>query len=250
MKGDTMTSLASPPGPGETVSRHWPRLVRPLLALFMLLLLLGGCGDDEQGPAPATRTGTDQQTAYQGTIIAMGDSLTAGYGLREDKAYPALLENKLQENGYNWEVINAGVSGETSRGALARTQWIISRGPDIVILETGANDGLRGVATEVIADNISDIVGQFKEADIGVVLAGMQIVRNLGQTYTSDFAGIYPRVADSQEVILVPFFLEGVAGDPDLNQADSIHPNAQGHRQVAANVYPYVVRAIKARQGR
>lgn len=182
---------------------------------------------------------------FQGTIIAVGDSLTAGLGVNESDAWPFLLEQKLLKNGYNWQVINAGVSGETSSGNLTRIKWILAQKPDIVILETGANDGLRGIPTDVIAENITKAVHMLQEQGTTVILAGMQIVQNLGQEYTENFAAIFPSVAKETGCILIPFFLQGVAGEPSRNQEDTIHPNKNGHIIIAQTVLPYALKAIQ-----
>ena len=187
-------------------------------------------------------------TQYAGTIIAVGDSLTAGLGVTESDAWPKLLEKRLRENGYNWQVINAGISGETSSGTLARIQWILAQKPDIVILGTGANDGLRGIPPSTIKENISGAVQILQEGGVTVILAGMRIVQNLGPLYTSDFAAIYPAVAREQKCILIPFILQDVAGEPFLNQEDTIHPNERGHVLIAETVYPYIVEGIQARR--
>jgi len=185
------------------------------------------------------------QQQFQGTIIAVGDSLTAGLGVNESEAWPSLLEKELLKNGFNWQVINAGVSGETSSGSLARIKWILARKPDIVILETGANDGLRGIPTDVIAKNITEAVQMLQEQGTTVILAGMQIVQNLGPEYTENFAAIFPSVAKKTGCILIPFFLQGVAGEPSLNQEDTIHPNKNGHILIAKTVLPYALKAIQ-----
>lgn len=179
-----------------------------------------------------------------GVIAAVGDSLTEGYGVDEEKAYPALLEQKLRSSGHNYKVINAGISGETSSGTLSRVRWILTLKPDIVILETGANDGLRGIDPNLTRENIYKIVRILKDEGAVVVLAGMEMVRNLGADFTGAFREIYPSVAAEEDVLLVPFFLKGVAGDPRLNQADGIHPNPEGYRIIVKTVYPYVVEAI------
>jgi acyl-CoA thioesterase I len=216
-----------------------------IMLTLLLLFFLGGCKQQEE-PADSNRQSNQVlNLAYDGTIIAMGDSLTAGLGIPEEEAYPAVLQGKLHEAGYDWQVINAGISGETSSGALSRLNWIIAQHPDIVILETGANDGLRGIPIDVIRENINRIVADLKEGNIEVVLAGMQMLQNLGPVYTEKFKAIYPAVAAEQNVILVPFFLERVAGDPALNLGDGIHPTPAGHRIVARTVYPYVEKAIK-----
>ena len=185
----------------------------------------------------------------EGTIVAMGNSLTAGLGVTEDQAYPALLERKLQADGYAFQVINAGISGETSSGALSRTQWTLTLKPNIVILETGANDGLRGISPDITRQNIEAIVKQFHQQRVVVLLAGMRMVENLGDEFTTAFANIYPTVAKAHDLLLMPFFLEGVAGKPALNQADGIHPTAEGYQQIVTALYPHVIAAIKrARQ--
>jgi acyl-CoA thioesterase-1 len=212
----------------------------PLILMSLLAVL--SCKQQENRQAGEEKNSAPQ---YEGTIIAMGDSLTAGYGVAVDNAYPARLEKLLQEAGYNWQVINGGISGETSSGALSRTSWILARHPDIVILETGANDALRGLPLTLVRENIMKTVQVLQEGGVKVVLAGMQIVQNLGADYTERFAAIYPAVARERKVILIPFFLEGVAGDPSLNQEDTIHPNQKGYRIVARTVLPYVVQAIK-----
>ena len=220
--------------------------LRHLHILFLLptFLLLLSC-DRQQSMPPDKETASAPQ--YKGVIITVGDSLTAGLGVAESDAWPALLENKLQKNGYNWQVINAGISGETSSGTLSRIKWIMTQKPDIVILATGANDGLRGIPVPVIEENISRAMQILQEGNITVVLAGMQIVQNLGPRYTAAFADIYPAVAEKQECVLVPFFLQDVAGEPSLNQADTIHPNEEGHKIISETVYPYILQAIQTR---
>ena len=174
----------------------------------------------------------------------MGDSLTAGLGVNEEEAYPAQLEKKLRAAGYDWKVVNAGISGETSSGTLSRINWVMKLRPDIVILETGANDGLRGIDPRLTRKNIDETIRILKQQNVTVVLAGMQMVRNLGREFTKDFADIYPSLAKKHGLILVPFFLQGVAGDPSLNQPDGIHPTAEGYRIITENVYPFAHKAI------
>lgn len=213
--------------------------------VFMVLLnlmIIGLCGcKKEEMPKK-------EEPHYEGTIVAAGDSLTAGFGVAEDTAYPAQLEKKLLKHGYRYKVVNAGNNGETSSGLLSRMKWILSLNPDIVILETGANDGFRGVNPELTKKNIERAVLILKANRITVVLAGMQIVQNLGKEYTEAFKMIYPAVAKEEEVILIPFFLEGVAGNPQLSQPDGIHPTSEGYRIVVDLIYPYVVKAIKERR--
>lgn len=219
-------------------------IVRHIHILLVLVasLLLFSCDSQQQIPPIGETIAAPQ---YDGTIFAVGDSLTAGLGVAESDAWPALLEDKLQQNGHNWQVINAGISGETSSGTLSRIKWILSRKPDIVILETGANDGLRGIPVPVIRENLSKAVQMLHEADVTVALAGMQIVQNLGPEYTAEFAEIYSAVAGEQKCILIPFFLQGVAGEPLLNQSDTIHPNEEGHKILSETVDPFIVQAIQ-----
>ncbi len=222
--------------------------VRRLLAMVMIItMLVAGCGDNNEAarisPPPQEAPASDP---VEGVIVAVGDSLTAGYGLIEDEAYPTLLERRLRRNGFPFRVVNAGISGETTSGARSRIDWIMTLSPDIVILETGANDGLRGIDPDLTRENIAAIVDDLERQGVVVVLAGMKMVKNMGKEFTEAFESIYPAVAAEKNLILVPFFLEGVAGDPSLNLPDGIHPTAGGYRKVTEVVYPYVVQAIKA----
>ena len=211
--------------------------------LTMPLLLIGvACSQPEQ-PTPAA---SSEAVSYDGVIVAMGNSLTEGLGVAEADAYPALLEGKLRANGLNYQVINAGVSGETSSGALSRVEWVLTLEPDIVILETGGNDGLRAIDTGLTASNLDQLLTTFEEQEIVVVLAGMKTLQNLGPDYTPAFEAIYPAVAEQHQVILMPFFLEGVAAKQDLNQPDGIHPTEEGYRIIVEALYPYVLQAVEA----
>ncbi len=213
----------------------------PILSLLLCTVLLLSC--EQQEGQPLTEE-VHALPSYIGTIFAVGDSLTAGLGVMEGEAWPALLEKKLQNKGYNWQVINAGISGETSSGVLSRIKWILARKPEIVILETGGNDGLRGIPPSVIRENINKAVQMLQENNVTVVLAGMQIVENLGAEYTREFADIYPSIARERNCLLIPFFLQEVAGEPALNQADMIHPNEEGHKIIAETLYPYVFQVL------
>lgn len=211
-----------------------------------LCIGLLGCGQQEKPSSQPTQPEAVQgQQVDEGTIVAMGNSLTAGLRVPEDQAYPAQLEQMLRAQGYPFRVVNAGVSGETSSGALTRTEWMLTLKPDIVILETGANDGLRGVDPALTRDNIESIVNTLTAHQVIVVLAGMRMVRNLGEEYTTAFAQVYTTVAQKHDLILIPFFLAGVAGDPALNQADGIHPTVTGYEIVIETIYPHVVTAIQ-----
>lgn len=212
-----------------------------------LTLLIYGCGEEPTTPATVQ---TEPEKNFEGTIVAVGDSLTEGLGVEEDVAYPAVLEKKLGDMGYPYRVINAGNSGETSSGTLARIKWILTLKPDIVILVIGANDGFRGINPELIKTNIRKIVQELKHQKVIVVLGAMQIVQNLGKDYTTAFASIYPGIARSENIILTPFFLKGVAADRKLNQTDGIHPTAEGYRVIVDNITPSVVEAIKIHRQR
>jgi len=208
--------------------------------ILFLVLFVPGCGDESTPPSDP------KSPDYEGTIVAVGDSLTEGLGVAEEFAYPALLEKKLRSNGYHYRVVNAGVSGETSSGTLARIKWVLTLKPDIVILVIGANDGFRGIDPELIKSNILTIVRRLKEKKVTVLLGGMQMGQNLGKEYVTAFEKIYPLVAREENVGLVPFFLTGVAANPNLNQADGIHPTAEGYRVVVDHIFPYVIEAIEA----
>jgi acyl-CoA thioesterase-1 len=221
-----------------------------LILAWLWLAVLAGCSGEDpavssQAPPPAPA-----EALVEGTIVAVGDSLTAGYGLSEDAAYPALLERRLRADGYRYTVVNAGISGETSTGAANRMEWIMTLNPDIVILATGANDGLRGIDPALTRKNIDGIVADLRARGVVVVLAGMKMVKNMGREFTDAFEDIYPSVAEKHDVILIPFFLEGVAAEKALNQADGIHPTAEGYEKVTGVVYPYVVAAIERCRGK
>ena len=215
------------------------------LLLVLVLLLAGGCGAGEPTPMPTQVPATATPAAHKGIlIVAMGDSLTEGLGVDAADAYPAQLERKLRAGGYDVTVVNAGVSGETSSGARSRVDWVLRQQPDIVILATGGNDGLRGVEPALTEKNIDQIVQRIQDSGAVVVLGGMEMVQNMGTQYTGDFRAIYPEIAKRHNLVLMPFFLEGVAGHPELNQADTIHPTAEGYKIVVDNLYPFVVQAI------
>jgi acyl-CoA thioesterase I len=191
-------------------------------ALVVLLLMLG----------PAT--------AAQPVLVALGDSLTAGLGVAPDEAYPALIEARLRREGYPYRVVNAGVSGDTSAGALRRVDWVLRTKPDVVIVALGANDGLRGLPVEALRDNLEAIVSRLRGGGARVLLAGMRVPPNYGDDYTRAFAAVFPAVAKRTGVPLAPFLLEGVAGDPRLNQPDGIHPTAEGQRVMAERLWPHL----------
>lgn len=177
-------------------------------------------------------------------ILVLGDSLTSGYGLEQRESFPAQLESSLQSAGYDVKVINAGVSGDTTAGGLARIDWALADQPRIVVVELGANDALRGLDPEQTLANLDQIITRLKAAGSRVLLAGMQAPRNLGPDYYNKFDRIYPDLAKHHELLFYPFFLEGVATRPDLNQADGIHPNSEGVRQIVKGIQPLIVTAL------
>jgi len=216
-------------------------------AAAALALSLAAC-QDNQTPSAAEKTSSEL------TMVAMGDSLTSGYGLAAEDAYPAKLERRLRAEGYNCRVVNVGVSGETTSDTLSRLDWILGMKPDIVILETGANDGFRGLNPAIPRENIEKILTRLREANVIPILAGMKMIINLGPDYPDYAAGfnaIYPAVAKKHNVLFMPFFLEDVAAKPKLNQDDGIHPKAAGYDIVVENILPLVREAIaQRRQGK
>jgi len=173
-------------------------------------------------------------------ILILGDSLTAGYGLDPAQAYPAVLEEKIRNAGLDWwRVINAGVSGDTSAGGLRRIDWLLKRKVDILVLELGANDGLRGIQLDVTKNNLQQIIDRTRKAYPGVkiVIVGMMVPPNLGLDYTTQFRELFVELAEENQGGLIPFLLEGVAGRPELNLPDGIHPTAEGHKIIADTVW-------------
>ncbi len=178
------------------------------------------------------------------TVLVLGDSLTAGYGLENGESFPVQLEKRLQAAGYDVDVVNAGVSGDTTAGGLARIEWTLVDRPEIVIVELGGNDALRGLDPTQVYANLDRILARLKTAGCRVILAGMLAPRNLGYEYSSKFDRVYPDLAKRHNVLFYPFFLEGVATDHKLNQADGVHPNAAGVLRVVAGITPLVTTAL------
>ena len=178
-------------------------------------------------------------------IVVLGDSLTAGFGLEEAASFPRQLEAALAAEGVLARVINAGVSGDTSAGGRARLDWALGDAPDLVIVELGANDGLRGLDPEGTFANLDDILTRLGEKGIKVLLTGMLAPPNLGREYGEAFNNMYPRLAAKHDVVFYPFFLEGVAAQRELNQADGLHPNRQGVVVIVENILPFVLRALR-----
>lgn len=178
-------------------------------------------------------------TAFGGTILFLGDSLTAGLGVEKAQAFPALIQEKIQQKNLPFEVINAGLSGDTSAGGLARLDWVLQKKIDVFVLALGANDGLRGLPVAVMKANLQAIIDRVKKQNpqVKIVIAGMQIPPNLGADYAASFNTAFVELAKENNAALIPFLLEGVGGHAELNQRDQIHPTAAGHKIVAEDVW-------------
>ena len=222
-------------------------MLRPrAFGLMFLLAALSACSSDAPAPQPATPAETPSTSAPDSdeaiTIVYLGDSLTAGYGLPkgEEQAYPALIQARIDSLGWNVRTVNAGVSGDTSAGGLRRVDWIVSRGAvDVLVLALGANDGLRGLPVDALKSNLEATISRVREVnpDVQIVLGGMMVPTNMGGAYGQRFAAVYPEVAAEQNVKLIPFLLDGVGGVPRLNQPDGVHPTAEGQRIMAETVW-------------
>lgn len=170
-------------------------------------------------------------------LVIIGDSLTEGYGVSQEQAYPALLQKKIDKTGKKWRVINSGIAGSTSASASQRLKWALKQKPNMVIIALGTNDGLRGQDVKGIEKNLAQALRDGKNASVKIVLAGLKMPPNYGKAYATQFADLFPRVAAKEGVTLIPFLLDGVAGKPELNQPDGIHPNEDGHAIVAEVVF-------------
>jgi acyl-CoA thioesterase-1 len=234
-------------------ARLSPGLIGAVWTAMAVALVTGACErtpDPEalerapSGPAAAASTSSQPQ------IVCLGDSLTAGLGLEPEQAYPALLQQRVQAAGYPYDVVNAGVSGDTSAGGLRRLKWSLGGDARVLIVALGANDGLRGLAVEELRRNLSAILEEARSRDIAVLLAGMEAPPNFGPSYTRSFRDVYSGLARTYEVAFVPFLLEGVAGVTRLNQADGIHPTAEGQRALADLLWPELERVLKGLDSR
>lgn len=219
-------------------------LRKRLMGLFVLSLVLLSCGNREnKSNTDKTLDSTDQKTvnvpSEQKNILFFGTSLTAGYGLDPTEAYPALIQNRIDSLQMPYKVINGGLSGETSAGGKGRIDWLLKQRVDVFVLELGANDGLRGLPVSQTIKNLQAIIDRVKAKypDAKMVLAGMQVPPNMGAKYAADFKNMFPDLAKKNQMALIPFLLDKVGGVPKLNQADGIHPTAEGDKILAENVW-------------
>jgi acyl-CoA thioesterase-1 len=208
--------------------------------LLFTVILLGACGSKKTTPVKAAVTTDKPDSSSNKTVLFFGDSLTAGYGLDDPtEAFPAVIQNKIDAAKLHYEVVNAGVSGETSADGKARINWILKEKVDVFVLELGANDGLRGIPISETIQNLQDIVNAVKAKypKAKLVMLGMQVPPNMGSVYAYSFKAIFPQLAAKNNMALVPFLLKGVGGIPSLNQKDGIHPTAEGAKIVGNNVW-------------
>jgi len=221
-------------------------------------MLLAACGGDAQRAEPSAANKAAPPTAPAATpaetvpkIVAFGDSLTAGYGLAQQQSYPALLQKMIDADGFKYEVVNAGVSGDTSAGGVRRIDWSLDAGNvRFVILELGANDFLRGQPVSETKKNLSEIIKRAQSRNAQVLLAGMLTTTNTGRDYEDEIGDAFKSLAREHDVPLIPFFLEGVAGIDKFNQEDRVHPNAEGTKLVAATVYRHLKPLLEKEKSR
>ena len=239
-----------------TRGRQGPAL-RGMMAL-VAALALAGCS--RAGDAPQTLEGARElpapvsaasaRGATRARIVVLGDSLTAGLGLPSEEAYPSLLQQRIDSSGFDYEVVNAGVSGDTSAGGLSRLDWALEGDVRILIVALGGNDALRALPADELKRNLSRIIERAQTRHIDVLLAGMEAPRNFGRDYIVAFHQVYPALAGQYHIPLVPFLLNGVAADPALNQRDGIHPTAEGARMLADTVWTALKPLAEAQQRR
>jgi acyl-CoA thioesterase I len=239
-------SFFAPVSPAQSRSREkFPAIARNDIAFycFILILICSSCGNKPASTdtQSASTTETSSVSSNKKNILFFGDSLTAGYGLEDptDDAYPAVIQHKIDSLKLPYNVINAGVSGETTAGGLGRIDWALKQKVSVFILELGANDGLRGIPVEESRRNLQAIIDKVKSKypDAKIILAGMQVPPSMGADYANSFKTLFPQLAKKNNITLVPFLLDNVAGIPKLNQRDGIHPTVEGAKIVANNVW-------------
>ena len=220
------------------------RIIYGVLAGWMLVTLIScdrSTSANQEIKQELLETGSTETASEEGlaTILFFGNSLTAGFGLEPEQAFPNLIQQILDSLGYPYQVINAGLSGETTASGVNRIEWVLREPVDIMILELGGNDGLRGIDPSVVRSNLQEIINlaKGKYPSMKIILAGMEAPPNMGNEYILDFRNTFPQIAEQNQLPLIPFLLEGVGGEPELNLPDGIHPNEQGHRIVASTVW-------------
>ena len=230
-----------------------------LVRLFLVVLFCGGCRGDAdavpplahgaQSPATAARpaeTPARDAASDAPLVVFLGDSIAAGLRVAQDEAFPAVIERRLAEAHHPIRLVNAGVSGDTTAGGARRLDWVLKQKPDVLVVELGANDGLRGLALDSIESSLREIIVRAKQAGARVLLLGMRLPTNYGEAYADAFAQIYPRLAQEQNVAFVPFFMQKIGGIAELNQADGLHPTAHGHELLADTALPELRKLIEA----
>lgn len=226
----------------------------PLYRLALLSVLVAlGCSSEE---AKKSDSDTAPQSAVESSparprIVIIGNSITAGYGLAPEHAFPALLQKRIDSLGLGYDVVNAGLSGETTSGGVRRVGWLLRQPADVLVIELGGNDGLRGIDPALTKENLRTIISTARERnpDIRVILGGMRMPMNMGEKYRDEFERVFAEVADADRVVLIPHILEGVGGVTALNQPDGIHPTAEGQLVIANNVWDYlepILRSLKS----
>jgi acyl-CoA thioesterase-1 len=228
-------------------------LILLMFRYFILVLLLVSCGDEaskktQQNQQETTEAEVSETKTATKTILFFGDSLTAGFGLEDSNdAYPAVIQTKIDSLDLDYVVVNSGLSGETTSGGLGRINWVLNQKVDVFVLELGANDGLRGISLAETRENLQAIIDSVRKKypEIPIILAGMQLPPNLGQDYTQEFKSIFEELAEKNALEIIPFLLKDVGGIPDLNQEDGIHPNIEGHKIIANNVWFFLEPLLK-----
>lgn len=214
---------------------------------LIVCILLWGCTqgqkeENRQVKSNAANATQQQDQKDKPVILFFGNSITYGYGIDPENAFSSLVQEKLDSLGYNYLVINAGLSGETTASGNSRIEWVLKTVPEIFVLELGANDGLRGIDADETKKNLIQIINKVKQInpDVKILLAGMEVPPSMGEDYAASMRKIYPEISEEEEIGLIPFILDGVAGEPDLNIEDGIHPTEEGHRIVAETVWKYL----------
>jgi acyl-CoA thioesterase-1 len=237
------------------LSRHMVIRFRALLVVLLSIVALASCSEEQPKPEPAPQASAAVQRGdaapsaeaadTRPRVVFLGDSLTAGLGLTPQEAYPALLQQKIDAEGLQYRVVNAGVSGDTSAGGLSRLDWALEGDVRVLVVALGGNDGLRGLPADELRRNLSTIIERAQARHIQVILAGMEAPPNFGEAYVVSFHQVYPELAKKYGVPLIPFLLQDVAGIERLNQRDGIHPTAEGARTVAENVWSVLRPTLK-----